>query len=75
MPAAGSCGTAKERMEGHVEGVKCENWFFCTKHISADAVESAIRAAEMHATARLRGLSRCGPTHTGLAWLQSTQYP
>ena len=47
MPAAGSCGTAKERMEGHVEGVKCENWFFCTKHISADAVESAIRAAEM----------------------------
>ena len=43
VPTAGSCGTAKERMEGHVEGVKCEDWFFCTKDISVDAVESAIR--------------------------------
>ena len=47
VPTAGSCGTGKERMEGHVEGVKCEDWFFCTKDISADAIESAIRAAEM----------------------------
>ncbi len=43
VPTAGSCGTAKERMEGHEEGVKCEDWFFCTKEIPADDIESAIR--------------------------------
>jgi len=30
-------------MEGHVKGVKCEDWFFCTKEIPADNIESAIR--------------------------------
>jgi peroxiredoxin (alkyl hydroperoxide reductase subunit C) len=30
-------------MEGHVEGVECQDWFFCTKQIPADEVESAIR--------------------------------
>lgn len=44
VPPAGSCGTAKERMDGHDEGVTCEDWFFCTKEIPADAVEAAIRA-------------------------------
>lgn len=44
VPPAGSCGTAKERMDGDVEGVECVDWFFCTKQISEDAVESAIRA-------------------------------
>ena len=43
VPPAGSCGTAKERMEGHVDGVECEDWFFCTKEIPAQEVESAIR--------------------------------
>ena len=43
VPPAGSCGTAKERMDGHVDGVECEDWFFCTKEISAQEVESAIR--------------------------------
>jgi peroxiredoxin (alkyl hydroperoxide reductase subunit C) len=43
VPTAGSCGTAKERMEGNEEGVKCEDWFFCTKEIPADDIESAIR--------------------------------
>ena len=43
VPPAGSCGTAKERMDGHVEGVECEDWFFCTKEISAQEVEAAIR--------------------------------
>lgn len=43
VPPAGSCGIAKERMEGHEEGVKCEDWFFCTKEIPADDIESAIR--------------------------------
>ena len=43
VPPAGSCGTAKQRMEGHVEGVECQDWFFCTRQIPADEVESAIR--------------------------------
>ena len=45
VPTAGSCGTAKERMDGHVEGVECVDWFFCTKEISEADVESAIRTA------------------------------
>lgn len=43
VPPAGSCGTAKERMDGRTEGIECEDWFFCTKEISADDIESAIR--------------------------------
>lgn len=43
VPPAGSCGTAQERMDGHAEGVTCEDWFFCTKEIPADEVEAAIR--------------------------------
>lgn len=43
VPPAGSCGTAKARMDGHDEGVTCEDWFFCTKNIAADEVEAAIR--------------------------------
>ena len=44
VPPAGSCGTAKERMEGAEEGVECVDWFFCTKDIPAAEVEAAIRA-------------------------------
>ena len=44
VPPAGSCGTAQERMDGHTEGVHCEDWFFCTKEIPADEIEVAIRA-------------------------------
>lgn len=43
VPPAGSCGTAKDRMDGRDDGVHCEDWFFCTKEISAGDVESAIR--------------------------------
>ena len=32
VPTAGSCGVAKSRMEGQEEGVKCYDWFFCTKN-------------------------------------------
>lgn len=42
VPPAGSCGTAKERMEGAEEGVECVDWFFCTKEISADEIQKAI---------------------------------
>lgn len=43
VPPAGSCGVAKDRMAGAEEGVECVDWFFCTKEISADDVEAAIR--------------------------------
>lgn len=42
VPTAGSCGTAKERMEGAEEGVECVDWFFCTKELSAEAVEEKL---------------------------------
>ena len=35
---AGSCGTAKDRMEGKEEGLECKDWFFCTKKISEEEV-------------------------------------
>ncbi len=43
VPPAGSCGTAAERMSEQVDGLHCEDWFFCTKEIPADDIESAIR--------------------------------
>ncbi len=43
VPPAGSCGTAKDRMEGHDADVHCEDWFFCTKPIPAEEIEAAIR--------------------------------
>ncbi len=42
VPPAGSCGTAKDRMEGKEEGVKCYDWFFCTKELAKEKVEEAI---------------------------------
>lgn len=41
VPTAGSCGVAKERMDGK-EDLHCYDWFFCTKKISKDDVEDAI---------------------------------
>jgi len=41
VPPAGSCGVAKERMEGK-ENIKCYDWFFCTKPISKEDVEKAV---------------------------------
>jgi peroxiredoxin (alkyl hydroperoxide reductase subunit C) len=41
VPTAGSCGVAKSRMEGE-EGVTCYDWFFCTKKLSKEAVESKL---------------------------------
>jgi peroxiredoxin (alkyl hydroperoxide reductase subunit C) len=38
VPTAGSCGTAKERMEGKEKDVTCYDWFFCTKKISKEEV-------------------------------------
>ena len=42
VPPAGSCGVAKDRMEGKEEGVKCYDWFFCTKELSKEKVEAEL---------------------------------
>jgi peroxiredoxin 2/4 len=42
VPPAGSCGVAKDRMEGQEAGVTCHDWFFCTKKIDKAAVLDAI---------------------------------
>ncbi len=41
VPTAGSCGTAKERMESKDE-MTCHDWFFCTKELSKEKVLEAI---------------------------------
>ena len=41
VPPAGSCGVAKDRMEGK-EDIKCYDWFFCTKKISQEEIEKEI---------------------------------
>ncbi|MEW5844887.1 MAG: peroxiredoxin [Bacteroidota bacterium] len=38
VPPAGSCGTAKDRMEGKTDDMKCYDWFFCTKKLDKDTV-------------------------------------
>jgi peroxiredoxin (alkyl hydroperoxide reductase subunit C) len=38
VPTAGSCGTAKERMDSKASDIKCYDWFFCTKQIDKDTV-------------------------------------
>lgn len=42
VPTAGSCGVAKNRMEGKEEGVTCYDWFFCTKNLSKEEIEKEI---------------------------------
>ena len=37
VPPAGSCGVAKDRMEGK-EDIKCYDWFFCTKKIDKETL-------------------------------------
>ena len=41
VPPAGSCGTAKERMESKDE-MKCYDWFFCTKKLDKETVMNKI---------------------------------
>lgn len=42
VPPAGSCGVAKSRMDGDEEGVVCHDWYFCTKPLSKENVESKL---------------------------------
>ncbi|WP_423228193.1 peroxiredoxin [Rhodococcoides navarretei] len=44
VPPAGSCGSAADRMDGTDSDVDCQDWFFCTREISAEDIEGAIRA-------------------------------
>jgi len=41
VPPAGSCGVAKNRMDGKEE-MKCYDWFFCTKKLDKDVVMKKI---------------------------------
>lgn len=41
VPTAGSCGVAKERMSGKA-GLKCYDWFFCTKKLSRADIDKKI---------------------------------
>lgn len=43
VPTAGSCGVAKERMDGKVEGLVCHDWFFCTRKLDREEVLKAIK--------------------------------
>ena len=42
VPPAGSCGTARDRMEGKEEDLHCYDWFFCTKQLSKEAIDNAL---------------------------------
>lgn len=42
VPPAGSCGVAKDRVDGNDGDMKCYDWFFCTKELSKDEVESKL---------------------------------
>ncbi len=43
LPAPSSSTAADERVEASTDGIECTDWFLCTKKLSADEVESAIR--------------------------------
>lgn len=42
LSPAGSCGMAKDRMDGKEEGLDCKDWFFCTKKLDKETVLKAI---------------------------------
>jgi peroxiredoxin (alkyl hydroperoxide reductase subunit C) len=42
VPPAGSCGVAKDRMEGK-QDMKCYDWFFCTKPIPESKIWEAVK--------------------------------
>lgn len=42
IPPAGSCGTAKERVEGKDPDMKCYDWYFCTKPLPKETVMKTI---------------------------------
>lgn len=47
VPTAGSCGVAKERTE-HPGEMTCHDWFFCTKPLPADKIETGTPLKTAH---------------------------
>ncbi len=43
VPPAGSCGVAKDRVDGKEANMKCYDWFFCTRPIAKEKVFEAIK--------------------------------
>jgi len=43
VPPAGSCGVAKDRVDGKEENVKCYDWYFCTKPVSEQEINSKLK--------------------------------
>jgi peroxiredoxin (alkyl hydroperoxide reductase subunit C) len=43
VPPAGSCGVAKDRVDGKEENVKCYDWYFCTKPVSEQEIDSKLK--------------------------------
>src|SRR6056297_1679635 len=42
VPTAGSCGTAKDRMESKDKDVTCHDWFFCTKKLDKQTIDKKL---------------------------------
>jgi len=42
VPLAGSCSTAKNRMEAKEAEMTCYDWFFCTKKLYKDKILNTI---------------------------------
>jgi peroxiredoxin (alkyl hydroperoxide reductase subunit C) len=42
VPTAGSCGVARDRMDGKEGDMHCYDWFFCTKKLDKESVLSKI---------------------------------
>jgi peroxiredoxin (alkyl hydroperoxide reductase subunit C) len=42
VPPAGSCGSAKDRMEGRENHMHCYDWFFCTRELDKKEVFDSI---------------------------------
>lgn len=61
VPPAGSCGVAKDRMEGKEE-MTCCDWYFCTKKIDEEKVLAAV--LKKQSRVRPRG-GICGDDTTG----------
>ena len=38
VPTAGSCGTAKDRMESKEKDMTCYDWFFCTRKLNKEEI-------------------------------------
>ena len=43
---AGSCNSARDRMEGKEDGLDCKDWFFCTKKLPKEKVMEALAKLE-----------------------------